>query len=282
MRGMLCCQRRGNALWLFGVRTDEEFRGKGLASRLMHHAESLPGSFYGSAVRVLMLTTIESNMPMIRILKNRGFTRNRFVYIWPSWTSVREKRQLLAMDAPAPCGIVDMFSGLKETLCDHSLMPDSAIWYRCDTIEHVIEAMRSLQRQRSHNLPFNDDIGHCLPGEYEMWPMPEHEGEEEEEALGTSWLHISQLIESSRVHILKQWKDCVAILVLREDEEGNVCGSIACHEEMGARAAILHACTVQPRCSIFFIDSGDVRFSNEKSFLEIGGSNEYLVFHKFV
>ncbi|GAB4820714.1 hypothetical protein N2152v2_007760 [Parachlorella kessleri] len=79
---LVCSQRHGDIVFLWGVRTREAARGKGLGTLLLRHVQQHARSEL--AVGWLLSTTIPSNKAMRRLFAQQGYFTLCNVDIWPS------------------------------------------------------------------------------------------------------------------------------------------------------------------------------------------------------
>jgi ribosomal protein S18 acetylase RimI-like enzyme len=79
----VCSQKRGDVVFVWGARTREEARGRGLAAQLIDHVESHTRS--ERLASWLLSTTIPANHTMRRLFRRLGYATLCQVDIWPRW-----------------------------------------------------------------------------------------------------------------------------------------------------------------------------------------------------
>ncbi|KAL4457696.1 hypothetical protein ABPG75_012561 [Micractinium tetrahymenae] len=154
---LLCCRQQGNVLFLYGARTHEDMRRRGLAELLLAEAEELARSLPG--VAALLSVTVPDNGTMRGIFARRGFRQQCQVVNWPPYAIAREVHRQLTQ-APAagderqqPASFLDVLpsaAGVVQNEAAQQLLP---IWRRCQSQAELEAALLVLRQQRMGVIP---------------------------------------------------------------------------------------------------------------------------------
>lgn len=267
MHALICCQRREDILWIFGLRTDEEYRGMGLASSLMEYAQDFSTTFFGSDISCLMASTIEANTTMLGILHRKGYVQHALVRGWPTWEVVRKSRTVFdpTLHSHGLINLMELRSRVEYNTTEYG----ASRWFVCNSMDMLVQSLKEVKSQR---LGANDATEMWMPGEYEIWPL------QNRDRTGISWTYLSELINAGLVSVFKR-ESCLGILALQKDLKGNFYASLVCNDDFTVLEAVKYACTSEPSCMKFYIDDGGIL--GKDSIVEIhGGSNDFLIFRK--
>lgn len=255
MLSLLCCQERGQALWIWGARTREDCRGQGLAKQMLahveQHARSLPH------IRVMLSTTIASNTAMLLVFQQQGYAVQATVLGWlQEWS-------IAWTEPPA------------DTVCHHEC------WQLCQSVPELKQALLLLQGQRSEvqvgrrvKPPDVGSVFAWLPDAWAVWPADSAGGFIE---AGSVWLLTNQAAAKGN----SGDTEVEAVLAMLPGEQGPV-ASVVTRSVDGLRAAGRKALSLNARCHKVCIDAcGQEELL--KAFLgKDGGHNDYLVFYKLL
>ncbi|EFN58832.1 hypothetical protein CHLNCDRAFT_140669 [Chlorella variabilis] len=164
---LLCCQQRGDVLWLWGARTREERRGAGLAQLLLEEAEALARSLPG--VASLLSVTVPANDTMLRLFARCGFRQQCEVVSWPATdVCVAAHRQLQEPRQQQGGGgslqVPEKQAGSPQQATMLSILPKTAAvvdnaaarqllphWRRCLSPHHLTAVLLLLRQQRTRS-----------------------------------------------------------------------------------------------------------------------------------
>ncbi|KAG1668532.1 hypothetical protein FOA52_012126 [Chlamydomonas sp. UWO 241] len=118
--GIVCADRRGSIVFLFGLRVCSKFRGRGLASMLVAAAsEGVPGAF--PQATALMTVTIDANAAAVALFSKALSPAPLYTAeAWPPWTCTYAFESALGWpekQAGPGDSIIDAVYGARELLC---------------------------------------------------------------------------------------------------------------------------------------------------------------------
>ena len=232
---LLCMQRRGDALWLWGARTREQARGQGLAQLLLVHAERHAEA---TGVTVLLSTTIQANPAMVHVFQKLGYQHQKRVHCWPAWevhNFSRAARGLQPLPLPPEQQAAPGAPGtaLAEAAAAAASPGWAPSWRVCVYPEELAQAVAALQQpvwQATGADAVPPSAYSWLPGWYEVHPV------------GASVT--LRLIEQGRVWLLGEAAapDAVLALPLQPPEDaGPAMVSVVADGPTGLHAALVHA-----------------------------------------
>ncbi|KAL4442969.1 hypothetical protein ABPG77_008460 [Micractinium sp. CCAP 211/92] len=149
---LLCCQQRGDVLWLYGARTREDMRRRGLAELLLAEAEALARTLPG--VTALLSVTVPVNGTMRGIFARRSLRQLCHVVSWPPYTVARELHSQLTEAPPAgeerqrPASLLDALPGAAAVLQNDQARQLLPLWRRCQTQAELEVALLQLRQRR--------------------------------------------------------------------------------------------------------------------------------------
>ncbi|KAI3436658.1 hypothetical protein D9Q98_006074 [Chlorella vulgaris] len=279
---LLCCQQRGDVLWLWGARTREEARGRGLARLLLEEAELLARRLPG--VQALQSVTVPANATMWGVFSRCGFTpQHDPIVSWPaSDTSLAAHQQLQQQHEESLAGheqrsllsVLPQVAAVATSSAAHQLLPH---WRPCRSAQELNGALLQLrqprtgmqlarlaeeQQQQQQQQPGKGPLAadsfafNWLPGEYELIPA--------------GWPVVQQLAGQGSVLVLdpgaaassgQPWPEQAeeerhaAVLVLwGPSSRGVRYAGIVAGSPAALESSLLHAAVADPRCCKFYVD----------------------------
>eukprot|EP00887_Chlorella_sp_A99_P002659 scaffold6.g2659.t1 len=166
--GLICCQRRGRGMFVWGVRVREAAQRRGHALRLLAaaeaHARRTPG------VEALLSTTIAANTAMSQAFPRLGYLLVRQLHLWPAWSvalDLHERRRSGA--APPDATLLSLLPGARAAVSSpeaDALLPH---WRRCGGTDELHAALMQLRRHRQSAGAEGSSSPGCAPSALHDW-----------------------------------------------------------------------------------------------------------------
>lgn len=305
---LICCQPRGDALWVWGARTLAAARGCGLGALLLAHTEAHARQEHPS-LRWLLSTTILANTAMLRLFERQGWRTLCEVDIFPrlevvlAATRLLEQQQdqqpaLLAALPPAAAADLQSVAAAAGEL--HSR------WRACTSAAELADVHAVLRQRRAAaaGCPASSAALSWAPVDFKLLPL---DGEDVESAAaeGNVWVlpppapGDASAAPSAGEQAMQNGGSGVshngsgspaavvpvdaAFMVLRRskwlsasDRQHEVwLAAVAAGSEAALASAVLQALKLHPRCLEFFVDRCD-RFDAPTFVREAAGKPDTL------
>ncbi|PRW33510.1 GCN5 family acetyltransferase [Chlorella sorokiniana] len=303
---LICCQPRGDALWVWGARTLAAARGCGLGALLLAHTEAHARQEHAS-LRWLLSTTILANTAMLRLFERQGWHTLCEVDIFPRLEIVQAATRLLEQQQEGQPALLAAL--LPAAAADLQAVAAAAAdlhprWKACTSASDLAEVHAVLRQQRAAaaGCPASSAALSWAPVDFKLLPL---DGEDVESAAaeGNVWVlpsptpgdaaaaaaHSAHTVQGG--HSSSSGGETpsahpqvdTAFMVLRRskwlsasDRQHEVwLAAVAAGSEAALASAILQALKLHPRCLEFFIDRCD-RFAAPAFVQEAAGKPDTL------
>jgi len=275
----VCGQRRGGAIFIFGLRTHERARGRGLGRRLVERlitpdsraAVTPPG---GPPPAQLVGVTTAEQPHSVAIFRRLAFALTRTVYVWPPYAQLKAYETATGFPAvglpssppPASPTLMDFVPGAAQALQRGAgeLAAERA-WRRCGDaaeLEASLRAVRARQAAAGDAGASGDSPSLLsLPFVYELFP------------LGCDWL--GEQLAAGGVWLLTDASGCAGVLVVaRSPEFRRLCAGAVCATDAALHASVAHAARLSPHFVLF----ADLPEAGAAKPQLLDGASSFLVF----
>ncbi|KAL4536065.1 hypothetical protein Ndes2437B_g05501 [Nannochloris sp. 'desiccata'] len=267
LQSLICCQLRGQVFYIWGARTRDVYRGKGMAKLLLRHLEVQTACLYSldsTSIAGFLSTTIQENAPMRRIFNLNGYVEHCLIDI-VSLTSENIKN-------------------LKESDSSSLVNADSMTLQYCTCVIELQIALKSLRHHRqaanldstssSHDstdaIPLEPN---WLPGEYVPWPVECDQ--------------VKSFIKEKKIFIVSFPNEnastpttAQAVIFLGIGDHGSPFAGIVAASWPALLAAVEHALKLDSGCTRLYIDRCDA-IDRELLHQKLdGGLRDYIVLYK--
>jgi len=253
----VCGQRRGGAVFIFGLRTHERARGRGLGRKLVERlispdsraALAPPGG--GPPPAQLVGVTTAEQPHSVAIFRRLAFDLSRTVRVWPPYACLKAYETAIGFPAvglpssppPASPTLLDFVPGAAEALQRGAgeLAAERA-WRRCGDAAELEASLRAVRARQAAA----GDAGALgtspsllsVPFVYELFP------------LGCDWL--GEQLAAGGVWLLADASGVACVLVVaRSPEFRRICAGAVCANDAGLHAAVAHAARLSPHFVLF-------------------------------